>query len=270
VQRDDPPEHRPQLHVVALGINQYHDQQVRRLQYSVADAEAVARRLAAGAKGLYDLGDPVILSNDQVTPENWQHELEKLKSEIAERAAADDLLVVFLAGHGVMDPESRQYYYAGYRVRVADVSRRIYSDCLSWDHFETLANIPCRKLVLLDTCHSGAIQPLSSRQQKASSRWLHEHIIFTLAAAEGGKGAAERPDWGHGAFTKCLLDGLYGSADMSQDGLVSLRELTGYVAKSVEKITAGDQHPTYGPKGVLDHVILALTHAEQDAGPASQ
>jgi len=32
------------------------------------------------------------------------------------------------------------------------------SGTISWNDFGLLADIPCRKLALLDTCHSGAIQ----------------------------------------------------------------------------------------------------------------
>jgi uncharacterized caspase-like protein len=55
----------------------------------------------------------------------------------------------------------------------------------------------------------------------------------------------EHPEWGHGAFTKSLLDGLQdGNADLNGDGVVHLNELDYYVAEQVKALTSGAQHPT--------------------------
>ena len=35
-------------------------------------------------------------------------------------------------------------------------------------------------------------------------------MVFTLTASTGEQLAAESPDWGHGVFTRCLLDALEG------------------------------------------------------------
>ena len=48
------------------------------------------------------------------------------------------------------------------------------------------------KLVLLDTCHSGAIQPLRSRDLKAAVRGLQEDMVVTLAATTGSEQSAEK------------------------------------------------------------------------------
>jgi hypothetical protein len=55
----------------------------------------------------------------------------------------------------------------------------------------------------------------------------------------------EHPDWGHGAFTKALIEALgQGQADYSKDGIINLRELDMYIADRVEALTDNQQHPT--------------------------
>ncbi len=59
----------------------------------------------------------------------------------------------------------------------------------------------------------------------------------------------ERPEWGHGAFTKALLEG-FGTqkgklmADYDQDRLVTVKEIDLYVTKRVKQLTGGKQKPT--------------------------
>ena len=54
----------------------------------------------------------------------------------------------------------------------------------------------------------------------------------------------ESPEWGHGAFTKVLLDGLQGAADVDNNGVISFKELDLYVTRGVKELTGGKQRPT--------------------------
>ena len=49
---------------------------------------------------------------------------------------------------------------------------------------------------------------------------------------------------GHVAFTKAILDGLEGPADLDQSGDITFKELDLYVSRAVKKLTGGRQHPT--------------------------
>ena len=65
-----------------------------------------------------------------------------------------------------------------------------------------------------------------------------------MSASTGSEVSIEDPAWGHGAFTKALLDGLDGPADYDQDGVITLKELDLYVTRNVKKLTNGSQRPT--------------------------
>jgi hypothetical protein len=154
------------------------------------------------------------------------------------------------------------------------MGRKVYKDCISWSDFGGLADVPCRKVVLLDTCHSGAIQPLRSRDLKTAVRELQADVIFSVTASTGEQRAAEKAEWRHGAFTRCLLEGLGGvrSTGFSRIGVtippkggatsagvvVTLDEIVPYVKDAVEALTSGGQTPTAAPDEIIPFTTIPL------------
>jgi WD40 repeat protein len=252
----------PKLYVVALGLNKYGDPEIQPLTFSVADAEAVVESLKKETQGLYALDDVALLTDKQVTPQDFRAALGQLSEKLKSIAQPDDLLFLFLAGHGIVDEQTKKYYFVGYDFTMADFQKGNYKECISWDDFRTLADVPCRKLALLDTCHSGAIQPPRSSDLKAAIRELQEDVVV-VTASTGDQRSAEKPSWGHGAFTKCLLEALGGQADTGGAGYVTLDELVAYLKHSVPKITEGLQTPTAAPDDILPFITLPLTKVKK-------
>jgi hypothetical protein len=257
------PDRPARLRIIALGIDKYADPTVRPLSFAVADAEAVVKALREKSEGLYTVDRAVVLKNEQVTPAEWRKTLEDVCGDLRKRAEPDDLLVVFFAGHGIVDSQSGQYYYVGHDFKVADLERREYSACISWNDFRTLAGISCRKLVFLDTCHAGAIQPLRARDLKSAVRELQEDVVLTFAASAGDEQSAERKSWGHGAFTKSLLEALEGRKTASSPPAITLNEVVDYVRSSVRELTGGRQNPTAAPDEILPFTAIVLSRRGQ-------
>ena len=253
----------PKLYVVAMGVNKYGDPEIQPLTFSVADAEAVVEALRKQSQGLYTLDDVSLLTNKQVTPREFRAALKEFGAKLKTVAKPDDLLLLFLAGHGVVDEETKKYYFVGYDFTMADFQKGNFKDCISWDDFRDLADVPCRKLALLDTCHSGAIQPPRSSDLKTAVRQLQDDVIFTVTASTGEQRSAEKPSWGHGAFTKCLLEALGGQADIAHSGYVTLDDLVAYLKQSVPKITEGLQTPTAAPDDILPFTSIPLTNVKK-------
>ncbi len=250
------PLRRPKLFIATAGVNQYVDAQLPRLDFPVSNARTMAETLRDRAAPIYD-GRAVSLVNDRVTRPAWSATLVHYAERLRAEASPDDLLVVFWSGHGVRDPQTGQYYYVTSGTRYADLRARRFGDCMSLEDLTALADVPCRKLVILDTCHSGAIQPDQQRAMKAALRALQDDVIFTLTASEGDQEAVD------GRFTKRLLAGLSGQADSANgDGVVEWRELVEYVRRTVAADSAADayqQFPTAGPRELLDVVEMPLT-----------
>ena len=151
------------------------------------------------------------------------------------KAKPQDQIIVFLAGHGVLD-EKNSYYYAPHDMDFEQVAQNGVS-------FEGIlagmtASAATRKLLLMDTCHSGNTFDLASgadRQQGeraegqrgsvatstgASNVKVSEIIstlfdnfrstngITILSASSGEDVAYETRDLGNGAFTTALLNRL--------------------------------------------------------------
>lgn len=262
-----PPRRPPQLFVMAAGINEYRDAQVPKLDYAVNNAAQLALSLRERAAPLYGT-DALSLINDDVTKPVWRSALDHYADQLRERVGPDDLLVVFLSGHGIRDPELDTYYYITANARYQDVTARRYGDCLSFEDFSRFADVPCRKLVILDTCHSGAVQPLRQRELKSALRALQDDVVFTLTASEGSQEAVEERNRRLGRFTSRLLEALQGAADQQdgdRNGVVSWAEVVRYVKRTVAADSAGaeqQQHPTAGPMELLDVADYPLTKAE--------
>jgi len=260
VERPDPAvaERLPQLSIIAVGVNRYADPAIATLDYSRADAEAILRTFRDRAGELYTVRQATLLANEEVTRQRWQKTMRDLKDSLAETVAPDDLIVLFMAGHGVLDPKTERYYFVGYDLQVADYLEGRLTAGISWEDFHPINDIPCRKLIVLDTCHSGAMQPLSTRNLKAAVRAAQEDVFLSLTASAGNEQSEEDEQWGHGAFTKSLLEALDGGADTSGDGFVTLRELFRYAQETVPKLTEGRQNPTAAPEELLPLISLPL------------
>lgn len=254
----------PRLYLMVLGVNKYADPKIQPLSFSVADAEAVAEELRTASQGVYALDTSVVLINEKVTPQSWRQAVEQLKAKLQGVARPDDLVVFFLAGHGIVDDQTRKYYYVGYDFKLADLEAKRYSACIGCEDFRTLADIPCRKLVILDTCYSGALQPPRSNNLKTAVRQLEEDVIFTVTAATGEQRSAEKASWKHGAFTKCLLEGLGGGGHSAatRGRIVTLDDVVVYVKRAVPILTEGLQTPTAAPDEILPYTSLPLTRTK--------
>ena len=100
-----------------------------------------------------------------------------------------------------------------------------------------------RVLVLLDACRSaGLIGALPAAEVLKST--LAASNVTVLTSSKADKLSREDEKWGHGAFTKVLLDALSGSGDdidIDRNGVISMAELTAYIAKHLSQLTGGDQ-----------------------------
>ena len=115
---------------------------------------------------------------------------------------------------------------------------------------------------MLDTCHSGAIQPPRAGDLKDAVRQLQDDVVFTVTAATGEQRSAEKAAWKHGAFTKCLLEALAGGGPSAHGRTVTLDEVIAYVKRSVPELTQGAQTPTAAPDEILPYTSLPLARTK--------
>ena len=67
--------------------------------------------------------------------------------------------------------------------------------------------------------------------------------VLLYASAQGRQLSLEYPEWGNGAFTKAMIEGLSGKADRDHTGFVETDELALYVRRRVLDMTKQMQEP---------------------------
>jgi WD40 repeat protein/uncharacterized caspase-like protein len=268
---------KPDLYVVAVGVSDYADARFK-LVYADKDARDLSELLAGKTASFGEVKVLRVLNRD-ATRENILKAAEFLKP-----SGVDDAVVVFFAGHGVLDAK-RDYYFGTADIDFADPARR----GLPYPAIEGLlaATRARKKLLLVDTCHSGEVNkedtalPAGAAQPDGvvravarggltpeapprvglkNSFQLMQDLYADLrrgtgavvvASAGGAEYALESAEWKNGVFTYAVLRGLKGGADRNKDGKVQVLELRGYVEEEVRRLTGGRQSPTARSENVL-------------------
>jgi len=228
------------LHAVIVGIKDFPnnpDPQAQ-LKFPVDDARLIYKTLndknVTGA-----VFDAVDIKPPLVTPEQTDktHVLDALKA-IAPQVGPNDTFVFYVASHGVV--KDNEYYLITSNVD-AD-SRHLKSQAISGTELVRALNaIPAaNKLVILDTCDSGALT--EALLHAAGNGGLDAPTAFTLLgnnghltvlAATTAEQDAAGGYKGHGILSWVINDGLTGNAADTKTGVVTNFSLADYVKNEV-------------------------------------
>ncbi|MCK6547653.1 caspase family protein [Myxococcota bacterium] len=254
----------PTLHVVSVGVSDYLGD-AWDLSYAAKDARDLTAHFGRPGAPYGRVVAHTLLDGD-VTRERLLATKEALKA-----TRVEDRVVLFVAGHGLLDEQLR-YWYATADVDFAAPSAR----GLDYDLLEGLLDgIPARhKLLLIDTCHAGEVDSEATlavasgpgapgkvreravrglRKQGApkaqggrtSFQLLGEVFAdlqrrsgaVVIASAAGTELALESAEWKNGVFTFAVLEALRASPHLP------MSELHGRVSARVVELTAGRQRP---------------------------
>jgi uncharacterized caspase-like protein len=103
-------------------------------------------------------------------------------------------------------------------------------------------------LYVMDACFSGLL--LGMRGQALSGSPLQSTTMpVRQVLTAGGEGEKVVESGGHGLFTKSLLRGLSGAADLNSDGYITASELSQYVTPEVLGESRNSQNPVFGRLG---------------------
>jgi uncharacterized caspase-like protein len=167
-------------------------------------------------------------------------------------ATPDDVGMLYLAGHGLNDVDDT-YYFLSHEVDL----KHLDSTAVGEDAFrDVLTGMRGKSIFFVDTCYSGKSVGIFSNQDLtriANKFSSPESGVIVFSASHGRQESLEKRDWGNGAFTKALLEGLLGRADYRKEGIVTHMGLDYFVSDAVKKLTAGLQTPvTSVPVGLGD------------------
>jgi uncharacterized caspase-like protein len=256
------------LHLISIGIKSD-------LRYTQKDARAFAEAFKGQEGKLYE---NVFI--DTLTKDNLpQNEIKEAFTELIERSEnkdhpkhirETDVLMVFISSHGKNLPNSN-----GFIIPLTDyLEGREDTRAIDFeDHIlAKLDKVNCKtKLILIDACHSGSAKDFSDADRaEALGKLLSARPgLSTLASCREKELSYEHPNWGHGAFTKGILEAFSNtlipdaqgdySSDADKNGTITLEELYQFLSRRVPQMVRTDYDP-----GKNQHPILSRDELEKE------
>jgi WD40 repeat protein len=254
----------PNLWILAIGVNKYQSSAIDSLHYAEADARAIVDTLSAQKGKLFREVHSLVISDSGPIQPQRDNILDNL--DFLKKAGQHDFAVLFVSGHGMND-ESGEYYFlpsdAEVQTQNGEVTLRK-SKAISWRDLQNVLNVPARKLVLMDTCHSEGVSGKKTATLKGVDndrlvRDLRDAGAVVFTSSRGRETSRESAQWGHGVFTYALIQGLSGEANLIKDEKITMKELDAYVSETVPRLTGGAQHPiTITPDGYADFPVALV------------
>lgn len=237
---------KPKLYLLAVGISAYQKPELK-LNYAAKDAKDFAAAMQSQKGGLYRDVEVKLLPD--ATKEDIEDGLDWLEHQVTSL----DYGMIFLAGHGVDDPNGTYYFLPAN----AD-PERLKRTCLVFSDIKTtLKSIAGKAVMFIDTCHSGDV--MGKRRGVADVNGVvnelasSENGVVVFCASTGRQYSLEDPQWQNGAFTKALVEGISGKADYGGKGKITIAMLEVYLSERVKELTKGQQTPaTTKPSTVPD------------------
>ncbi|MCB9224733.1 MAG: caspase family protein [Crocinitomicaceae bacterium] len=275
-------EEKHDLYIVAIGVSKYQDDRFN-LTYPTKDATDVVAKLKESG-GMYNQIHSKMLLNEDATSQNFEDLREFFKGSTHE-----DLAIIFIAGHGVLNTNF-DYFYGTYDMDFNAPEEK----GLSYDRIHAMLNElkPYRKLLIMDTCHSGELDKeeieegpapevedgevefraagVGVRQKQGfgfenTVEFMQDVFSDTrkgsgatvISSAGGAEYAMESDQWKNGLFTYAFLSGLDNPAtDKNKDQLIQVSEIRSFVHKQVEKLSHGKQIPSSREENISQDYII--------------
>lgn len=237
----------PNLYAVMIGVSDYKGDELD-LQYAAKDATDISGALAAAARNLLntDGKEHVFLYNLTTARDRYllpeKKSIQKTLGEIAAKATANDVLLIFFAGHGIMagEGDKKQFYFL-----TADASTLATTDAVKevgistaelsdWMKPQLLK--AQKRILIFDACNSGqAIKDFvklgaddqqylaarnddKSRLVKAIDKLNEKSGLFILSASASDQSAYEMGRYAQGLLTYSLLKAIKQQPDILEDG----------------------------------------------------
>lgn len=260
----------PTIYVASVGVSDY-GSSAYNLTYADKDADDFAKLIATQAKGSGRNVKTLTIADDEFTLSAMP-----LISEFLSQAGRDDVVILFFAGHGVLD-QQLDYYLGTHGMDFANPS----AAGVAYDDFIRLldSSASVNRYCFIDACHSGELDKEDYLAVNTVEMPQGEELVFraaghsakakdevervnqlidamfadtrygmgatVLSSAGGEQLAVESAQWSNGLFTYCLKKGLETSeADSNHDGHITLAEWISYTSDKVTELSQGSQTPS--------------------------
>ncbi len=234
----------PNLFAVVVGVSDYKGEELD-LKFAAKDAVDIGNAIDASAKKLLntDGKEHVFMykihtgvGRDKFPEKN---SIKLVFTEIAGKAQPNDILLVFFAGHGVMESENNKFYFLTADASNTTVSGALKDVGISTDELTEWIRPQIMKaqkrILIFDACNSGqAIKEMisigqkgqnflaargddKSKQIKAVEKLNERSGLFILSASASDQKAYEMGKYNQGALTYSLLKAIKEEPDILED-----------------------------------------------------
>jgi uncharacterized caspase-like protein len=273
----------PKLYFFSAGVSDYKDSTYN-LKYAAKDAKDIFQAFR------HKVADTIIsqiLVNKDVTTKNinaWAKQIEK--------AGVDDIVILYFAGHGLLDANN-DFYYAVHDIDFENPKK----NGLSYEAILNLLDKTAsrKKILLLDACHSGSFDKsqakkivqstpsgnvaVVSNEKRAkvlnatqvyseSQAFVLMNQVFTdlssdigidvVAASLGNSYALEKESLQNGLFTYAMIRAVGLSMAAGKGGeteTITMEQVKRYVEKEVRRLSNNEQVPSIRSSNVHSGMI---------------
>jgi hypothetical protein len=219
-------------YAIVIGINHFEDNGIQDLPKARNDAKIFGKILRS--QGQFDY---VFIMTDDIDPEHDHDRLYPSKFNIRDKFKAllniskpDDLFVVFYSGHAVSDIDENTYFFAA----DTDLNNQ-YSSSISFnDLVDQFKSKNLRKTILFMDAFREELYTDGNTPHNEAVIQDDPGIAAKIFSAFPGYKSYEDFSTDYGVFTKNLVVGLEGDADLNEDGVVTVLELINFTQRTIK------------------------------------
>lgn len=247
----------PNIYIVSIGVSKYKSDKLK-LSYASKDAVDFNSALSSSSKKLLETDNTKHVFNyvfhTETGSKRWpvKQQIQKVMDSISLIAKADDILVIFFGGHGVLiNGEKKNLYLLTADASSFDLSGVEKEVAISTNELTSwMRNIKANKqLLILDACNSGQMienikEMITSRdvpadQQRALEDLKDKTGTYILSASASGQSAYETSLYNQGLLTYSLLSGIKFGNGLKDDKYIDVTKWFNTASEQV-KILAKD------------------------------
>jgi uncharacterized protein YecT (DUF1311 family) len=247
------------LYAVALGVSK-HEKPEWCLKYAAKDAADFIQKIKGGAGPFYSEVKTLIFIDKEVKKES----VADIRNFLSE-ATIDDAVVIFLAGHGLLD-DTYDYFFGTADVNPEKPAER----GMAYEQLNTvLTEIPClRKALLMDTCHAGEVD-IGERRKLLAYDQREKALKASSASSPGAVGKIAMRTVGTRGMTAQEVEPPFGRNDWYeklQDMFVDLRRGSGATVIASSQGLESAFESSQQSNGLFTYALLEALDGRADTG----
>ncbi|MFY0644615.1 MAG: caspase family protein [Bacteroidia bacterium] len=262
----------PHFYGIVLGVSDYVNQNIN-LKYTTADAKAISTAIGLGAEKLFKERTHLYTLHSEGDVRPTKDAIKSIFDTIAQQATADDIIFIYLSGHGVNYGGAYGDFYFLTADAISSRSQDYRDDYVRNTQAISTAEITewlkeisaLKQVMIIDACGSGkavenliASRSVESSQIKAIDRMKERTGMFIISGCAADAVSYEASRYGQGLLTYAILQAMKGAA-LRKNRFVDVNTIFTYARETVPEL-AGDIH------GIQEPQLLMPSQGSFDIG----